>query len=122
MKLNQKKKHCSHCGKRMVKNGFTGSGTQRWKCSSCGSTEVRTRKDISEKKRIRILKEWLLGFQSLTEVAKRYGITRQALSKAFSQMERIRIEKKKLTHLPNELVILVDAKHISKDESYTCCL
>ena len=116
MKLNRKRKHCSHCGKRMVKNGFTGGGTQRWKCPSCGSTEVRMRKDISEKKRIRILKEWLLGFQSLTEVATRYGVTRQALSKTFSQMESIRVEKEKLTHLPDELVLIADATHISHDE------
>lgn len=115
MKLNQKKKHCSVCKKRMIKYGFTRKGKQRWKCNSCEKIELKTRKDISKKKINTIIQEWLLGFQSLSEIAKKHDTTRQTLSRKFSEM-KIQIEKEKLKYLPKELVLLVDAKHISHNE------
>jgi len=32
---------CGACGAKMVKNGKTSAGTQRWRCLSCGSSSVR---------------------------------------------------------------------------------
>jgi len=115
MKLNQKKKHCSLCKKTMIKYGKNRTGKQRWRCNSCKKIELKTRKDISEKKLNVIIQEWLLGFQSLSEIAKKHKTTRQTLTRKFSEME-IKIKMEKLKDLPNKLVILVDAKHISKDE------
>jgi len=54
-----KAKTCPSCGSRMKRNGKTSSGAQRWRCKSCGASDVH-RYD-SEAKDLRRFVSWLLG-------------------------------------------------------------
>lgn len=49
-----------------MKNGFTSSGTQRWRCGGCGSSSVR--KIDSKAKWLAIFIRWLLGKASQSEL------------------------------------------------------
>ncbi len=31
---------CPVCGRKLVKNGYTSSGRQRWRCLGCGSSQT----------------------------------------------------------------------------------
>ena len=31
---------CPVCGRKLVKNGYTSSGRQRWRCLGCGSSQA----------------------------------------------------------------------------------
>lgn len=57
---------CGVCGGKMKKNGFTEAGTQRWRCTKCGSSKV-----VRNDTRARWLKafvSWLLGKRSQSEL------------------------------------------------------
>ncbi len=99
----------------MVKYGKNNQGKQRWFCKDCGRIELRKRKDVTQKKYEKIAQEWLEGYLSLNEVAEKYGTTRQNLTKKFSEIP-IRVTKGKQKDLPQELILVVDAKEIEKDE------
>ena len=57
---------CGVCGKAMKKNGFTKAGTQRWRCTGCGSSTVR-RNDTAARL-LRLFVGWLLGKLSQSEL------------------------------------------------------
>lgn len=50
---------CAVCGSRMVRNGKTGSGSQRWRCPSCGAS--RTLKYDTTAARFEEFLSWLLS-------------------------------------------------------------
>lgn len=50
---------CSVCGAKMMKNGRTKAGTQRWRCGSCGASSVR--KIDNTAKTLDMFIKWLLG-------------------------------------------------------------
>ena len=54
-----KAKTCPSCGSQMKRNGKTSSGAQRWRCRSCGASDVH-RYD-SDAKDLRGFLSWLLG-------------------------------------------------------------
>ncbi|QTX06334.1 IS1249 family transposase [Agromyces archimandritae] len=55
------------CGSRLVKNGRHPSGTQRWRCRTCGSSTVRHRPDVREREQLRRFLRWLSGKASQAE-------------------------------------------------------
>ncbi|WP_165056834.1 MULTISPECIES: IS1249 family transposase [unclassified Adlercreutzia] len=50
---------CGVCGAKMMKNGKTEAGTQRWRCGRCGASSVR--KIDSAAKALAMFVRWLLG-------------------------------------------------------------
>lgn len=54
-----KAKKCPTCGAQMKRNGFTKSGTQRWRCKSCGSSSVH-KNDVSARE-LTLFLNWLLS-------------------------------------------------------------
>lgn len=54
-----KSKKCPSCGSQMKRNGKTSSGAQRWRCRSCGASDVH-RYDAEARDLDRFL-SWLLG-------------------------------------------------------------
>lgn len=54
-----KVKTCPLCGSKMKRNGKTKAGTQRWRCTECGSSTIHTY-DIESRELKRFL-EWLLS-------------------------------------------------------------
>lgn len=50
---------CDICGTKMMKNGRTKAGTQRWRCGRCGAS--LTRKIDNTAKLLKLFVSWLLG-------------------------------------------------------------
>ena len=57
---------CGACGAKMVKNGKTSAGTQRWRCLSCGSSSVRRIGNAA--KALEAFLRWLLSKASIAEL------------------------------------------------------
>ena len=60
---------CLLCDTKLVKNGKTAAGTQRWKCPTCGASSTRTREDVTRKHQLEKFLAWLLGKNSQTQSA-----------------------------------------------------
>lgn len=97
----------------MVRDGFTKKGTQRWKCLLCRKTRCWIRKDVSKRNIKRTVNGWLIGFDSLTKIAKTKRVHRTTLSRKFSEAFDDKNEIK-LPELKHKLIIVVDGKGISK--------
>lgn len=52
---------CLVCGIKLVKNGRHRSGTQRWRCPSCGASSTRRRPDVTRREQLREFVSWLIG-------------------------------------------------------------
>lgn len=61
---------CCKCRKRLVRNGKTKQGKQRWKCQCCGKTRIRQKK---KRVKLRLLHEYLVNCQTVSLLADRYG-------------------------------------------------
>ncbi|QIM15521.1 IS1249 family transposase [Leucobacter insecticola] len=59
---------CLLCTIKLVKNGKTAAGTQRWKCPSCGASTSRKRDDVTRKHQLDRFFTWLLGKHSQPEI------------------------------------------------------
>lgn len=57
---------CGICGAKMMKNGFTSAGAQRWRCPLCGSSS--TRRNDTSSRALRAFVGWLLGKLSQSEL------------------------------------------------------
>lgn len=58
---------CVICRARLVKNGKTAAGTQRWRCPSCGSSSVRRRPDVTRREQATRFVSWLIGKHTQAE-------------------------------------------------------
>lgn len=56
---------CTLCGAKMRKNGTTSSGRQRWRCTACGSSNVR--KIDSRAKDLIYFLDWLFSKDSIAD-------------------------------------------------------
>ncbi len=61
-------RYCSTCKHKLQKWGRTNAGTSRWRCSSCTSTCIRARPDLSKSLLLERFVNWLLGKQSQEEL------------------------------------------------------
>lgn len=61
---------CLLCDTKLIKNGKTAAGTQRWKCPTCGASSTRNRADVTRKHQLDTFLAWLLGKHSQTEAAR----------------------------------------------------
>lgn len=59
------------CRKKLVRNGRTTSGTQRWKCPHCGVTRIRQKR---KKINYHLLSEYLVDGQTVSWLSNRYGL------------------------------------------------
>lgn len=57
---------CGVCGSKMLKNGFTKAGRQRWRCLSCGSSS--TRRSDTAARWLKAFVSWLSGKSSQAEL------------------------------------------------------
>ncbi len=74
---------CEVCGVRMRRHGMTKSGTERYFCPVCKKTTIIHRDDTRLRHERDRFVAWLTSPDSKTEIAKRYGLTRRALSYEF---------------------------------------
>ncbi|MBF0817825.1 IS256 family transposase, partial [Microbacterium paludicola] len=59
---------CLVCGSRLIKNGRTAAGTQRWRCPECGASAIRRRPDVTRREQLRQFLVWVTGKLSQTEL------------------------------------------------------
>jgi mutator family transposase len=81
-------KICEVCGAGMRRHGVTKAGRERYFCPHCRKATTIGRDDTRMRHRYERLVAWLTSPDSKTEIAKRYGVTRQALSYEFRQFFR----------------------------------
>ncbi|WP_271396320.1 IS1249 family transposase [Neomicrococcus lactis] len=60
---------CGVCDCVLVKNGKTSAGRTRWRCKSCGASQVRSRSDVTRKSELTQFLTWILGTQSQAAMA-----------------------------------------------------
>ncbi|MBI4175059.1 IS1249 family transposase [Candidatus Berkelbacteria bacterium] len=63
------KRYCSACSTKLQKWGRTAAGSQRWRCPSCTSTNIRSRPDLARAFLLERFVAWLLGKQSQAELS-----------------------------------------------------
>lgn len=72
----------------MWRHGETKSGTERYFCPTCKKASIIHRDDTRLRHKKDRLVAWLTGVESKTAIARRYGLTRQALSYEFRSLFR----------------------------------
>lgn len=100
------------CRRKLVKNGLTASGTQRWKCLACGWTSIRQKTKAIDTS---LLKKYLVEGQTISWLAKHYqkhrNTIRNYLSKAFLKPPLLEIPKEVLEE---EVWLATDATHFKR--------
>lgn len=61
--------HCLVCKNKLVKNGTTATGTQRWRCTTCGASSIRKREDVTHKHQLQQFLVWITGKLSQNEIS-----------------------------------------------------
>lgn len=70
----------------MQRRGFTALGQQRWFCPSCAVSTVRRRPDTTLRHLRRWFIAWLTDIDSLSRIARQFGVTRQTLTAWFEPL------------------------------------
>ena len=76
-------KKCEVCGGLMRRHGVTSAGRERYFCPRCKKATTIRRDDTRLRHEKDRLIEWLTGVDDKDAIAKKYGVTRRALSKEF---------------------------------------
>lgn len=95
----------------MQRWGKTKSRTPRFFCLTCRKTATWERDDVAWRHHKERLIAWLTGVESKSAIAKRYGISRQALTKEFHRFFRENLEPRIPADLQTDILI-VDGKYI----------
>lgn len=78
-----RRERCPHCGfLEVVKWGKQG-GHQRFKCKNCGSSFTFRRKDVSKNNRFVWFQWWILGKQTIAQIAELSGYSERQLHRWF---------------------------------------
>lgn len=99
----------------MQRWGRTSTGKERYFCPVCQRARTIHREDTRDRHRMERLVDWLTGVQNKKDVAKKYGLTRQALSYEFRTFFR----KNPNGQAPygfQASILIVDAKFIHGNE------
>ena len=94
----------------MRKNGKTGAGTQRWKCTDCSLTATAPRPDLRQTATFTAFHEYLLGKMSQTELDKRSS--GRSLRRRFNWCWDVPVPRPPVTGVIHDQVFL-DGKHVS---------
>lgn len=57
----------------MWRHGKTKQGKVRWYCNRCKKTGIRKRKDVTKKKYVRLIREWIVEGKKLKHIAREFG-------------------------------------------------
>ena len=72
----------------MCRRGKTAAGTQRWFCRFCKTTAIKKRKDTSLRHARKLFDQWIGGTATLSDIAKKKGVTRQTVDRWFEPFWR----------------------------------
>ena len=80
-----RKERCPYCGFLDVIKWGRQSGHQRYKCKNCGSVFTFRRKDVSQNNRFVWFEWWVMGKQTLQQIADLSGYSSRQLSRWFDE-------------------------------------
>lgn len=86
------------CRKKLVRNGKTRSGTQRWRCPGCGQTRIRQKRG---RVNYRLLSDYLVDGQTVSWLANHQGVHTNTIRNHLTSL---------LSHLPPSIT-LPDLSH-----------
>ncbi len=95
----------------MERWGKTKAGTPRFFCLRCRKTAVWKRNDVRQRHHKERFIAWLIGVENKNKIAKRYGLTRRALSREFQSFFRQNPNPEILQEFKIKTLV-VDAKFI----------
>lgn len=82
----RRRTRCPECNSlNIVKSGFQ-SGKQRYKCNECGKVFSVTRKDVSMSNRYPWFKKWVLGKQTIEDIADESGMSERQIRRWFDEI------------------------------------
>jgi len=67
----------------MHKRGQTAAGTQRWRCSVCQTSTVKTRADTKKRHLRKWFVRWITGVRELAAIARLHGHSRRQMVRLF---------------------------------------
>lgn len=95
----------------MQRWGKTAAGTTRYRCEACKTSSIIHRPDTHLRHDKDRLVEWLTGVRSKSDIAKQYGMSRQALTQEFRRF----FEENPEPQIPVDFqtnILIVDGKYI----------
>lgn len=90
-----------------------GRGMPRFRCKTCGVSRIRKRSDLSQKYKQQLFEKWLLGKDSLKEIAQQYTTTRQSLHTWFKPFWQLEPQPKHIDFRGS--VLIIDGKYAEKN-------
>ena len=85
MKANNGTRYCKQCGGKLLKNGQTSSGAQRWRCSKCGKSCTINRPDTRARNLARSQSNLLSHKGTISESAVERHISRRTASRRMAE-------------------------------------
>lgn len=101
----------------MQKWGKDARGKARFRCKSCGVSRIRKRPDLDKKYKKQLFVNWLLGKDSLTEIASKHQVTQRTLWNWFSPFWREEPRPKDVDF--RSRVLIIDGKYVEKMQQYS---
>jgi len=107
-------RYCSTCSSKLQKRGLTAAGTQRWYCTKCAKSSIRSRPDLERKLLLEHFVKWLLGKESQTEAVTRVGCTTARTWRNKTNWCWDVAPPRTLTAIPQQLgIILMDGTRVA---------
>lgn len=109
----RRRQRCPKCGSLDVIKWSNRNGHQRYKCNGCGFTFTTHRKDVGKSNRFVWFRKWVLGKQTISDIASASGYSERQLRRWFDeyldQAPTWTIQHRKSVHM------LIDGTWFSKD-------
>lgn len=99
----------------MQKWGKDARGNARFRCKFCKNSKVAKRQDLTKKFRLELFVSWLLGKQTVEEIAKEKGITARTLRNWFTPFWQYEPQPEFVD--VRDLVLVIDGKYVEKTAS-----
>ena len=81
----RKRFRCPKCGSLSIIRWGIRGGRQRYRCNDCGTCFVKHREDVSQNNRFVWFRKWVLGKQSITDIARDSGYSERQLRRWFDE-------------------------------------
>ena len=81
----RRRQRCPECGSLNVVKWGVQCGHQRFRCSDCGISFTPRRPDVSQVNRFVWFRKWVLGKQSITDIARDSGYSERQLRRWFDE-------------------------------------
>lgn len=107
-------KNCKICSHKLHKNGTTKKGTVRFFCPNCGKSCVDKHLRQTQSNRIKMFKRWATGYQSLSQLSEKLGVSRKTIYNWFFKVKDC--EYKLLSSSSSDAIVLIDGYFVRKDQ------